>query len=57
MALLGLKPGPLVGQALEALLLAQAEGRVKTPEEAKAFLLYWKRNGAHAPAGTPDHPH
>ncbi|MEN2981209.1 MAG: HDIG domain-containing metalloprotein [Thermus sp.] len=42
MALLGLKPGPEVGQALEALLLAQAEGQVRNREEAAAFLLYWK---------------
>ncbi len=39
MALLGLPPGPGVGRALEALLLAQAEGRIRTPEEAQAFLL------------------
>nr|WP_267962653.1 HDIG domain-containing metalloprotein [Thermus hydrothermalis] len=42
MALLGLRPGPEVGRALEALLLAQAEGRVGSREEAEAFLLYWK---------------
>ncbi len=57
MALLSLRPGPLVGKALEALLLAQVEGRVTTPEEAKAFLLYWKGHGADTPAGTPDHPY
>ncbi len=50
MALLGLKPGPQVGKALEALLLAQAEGRVCTKEEAKAFLLYWKGDGTNTPA-------
>ncbi len=50
MALLGLRPGPQVGQALSALLEAQAEGRVKTPEEARAFLLYWRGNGRQASA-------
>ncbi|MFN4070311.1 MAG: HDIG domain-containing metalloprotein [Thermus caldifontis] len=57
MALLSLRPGPLVGKALEALLLAQVEGRVTTPEEARAYLLYWKGHGADTPAGTPDHPY
>ncbi len=57
MALLGLPPGPKVGEALRALLEAQAEGRVKTPEEARAFLLYW-RDGKEAQAPrAPDHPH
>jgi poly(A) polymerase len=57
MALLRLSPGPEVGRALAALLEAQAEGRVKTPEEARAFLLYW-RNGKEAQAPrAPDHPH
>ncbi|GGN00606.1 HDIG domain-containing protein [Thermus composti] len=46
MALLGLPPGPEVGKALKALLLAQAEGRVRTEEEARAFLLYWREHGA-----------
>ena len=50
MALLDLKPGPQVGRALEALLLAQAEGRVRTREEARAFLLYWKGDGTNTPA-------
>lgn len=48
MALLDLRPGPEVGQALSALLEAQAEGEVQTPEEARAFLLYWKGNGRQA---------
>ncbi|MEZ0346932.1 MAG: HDIG domain-containing metalloprotein [Thermus sp.] len=48
MALLGLKPGPEVGRALEALLLAQAEGKLGTREEAEAFLLYWKEHGRPA---------
>ena len=38
MALLGLSPGPEVGRALRRLLLAQAEGKVKSKEEAEAFL-------------------
>ncbi len=42
MALLGLPPGPKVGEALRALLEAQAEGRVGSPEEARAFLLSWR---------------
>ncbi|MFD3004859.1 HDIG domain-containing metalloprotein [Thermus tengchongensis] len=45
MALLGLRPGPEVGRALAFLLEAQAEGRVRSPEEAKALLLYWKGGG------------
>jgi poly(A) polymerase len=39
MALLGLSPGPEVGRALRRLLLAQAEGRVTSKEEARAFLI------------------
>jgi poly(A) polymerase len=39
MVLLGLKPGPKVGEALRALLEAQAEGSVRTREEALALLL------------------
>ncbi|MFN4072053.1 MAG: HD domain-containing protein [Thermus sp.] len=50
MALLHLKPGPQVGRALKALLLAQAEGKVRTREEAEAFLLYWKGDGTNTPA-------
>jgi len=37
--ILGVKPSPLVGEALLALRVAQSEGRVKTEEEAKKFLL------------------
>lgn len=51
MALLGLSPGPRVGQALRALLLAQAEGRVRTREEAQALLLgLYSGNAAQAPS-------
>ncbi|MCP2015790.1 poly(A) polymerase [Deinococcus sp. HSC-46F16] len=39
MGLLGLSPGPAVGQALRAVAEAQALGEVRTPEEARAFLL------------------
>ncbi|WP_460171496.1 HDIG domain-containing metalloprotein [Thermus sp. FJN-A] len=49
MALLGLDPGPEVGRALKALLEAQASGQVKTPEEARAFLLYWGEHGRPLP--------
>ncbi|MBN1230610.1 MAG: CCA tRNA nucleotidyltransferase [Anaerolineales bacterium] len=34
----GLKPGPIVGEYLEAIREAQVEGQVKTKEEAIAFL-------------------
>ncbi len=43
-ALLGLKPGPQVGQLLEAVREAQADGQVQTREEALEFLR-------HRPAG------
>ena len=35
---LGLKPGPQIGQLLEAVQLAQAEGAVSTPNEALAWV-------------------
>jgi len=57
MALLGLREGPEVGRALKALLEAQAEGRVGTKEEARAFLLYWRGGREAQASGTPDHPH
>jgi hypothetical protein len=38
MALLGLQPGPRVGEMLEAVREAQAEGRVCSREEALGFL-------------------
>ncbi len=41
MALLGLSPGPQVGQALEALREAQAAGEVRSREEAVVFLQRW----------------
>ncbi|MGC8903693.1 HDIG domain-containing metalloprotein [Thermus sp.] len=56
MALLGLREGPEVGRALKALLEAQAEGAVRTPEEARAFLLYWRRGREAQAPGAPDHP-
>ena len=57
MALLGLQEGPEVGRALKALLEAQAEGRVGTKEEARAFLLYWRGGREAQASATPDHPH
>jgi putative nucleotidyltransferase with HDIG domain len=38
MSVLGLAPGPQVGQLLEAVREAQAEGQVRTRDEALAFL-------------------
>jgi len=43
MTLLGLPPGPRVGQALEALREAQAAGEVTTREQAEAFLRAWRK--------------
>ncbi|GAA5533056.1 CCA tRNA nucleotidyltransferase [Deinococcus aluminii] len=39
MALLGVPPGPAVGEALRAVAEAQALGEVRDAEEARAFLL------------------
>ncbi len=39
MALLGIGPGPAVGQALREVAEAQALGEVRTPEEARALVL------------------
>ncbi len=41
MALLGVPPGPRVGEATRALAEATALGEVTTPDEARAFLLAW----------------
>lgn len=41
MALLGVPPGPRVGEATRALAEATALGEVGTPGEARAFLLAW----------------
>ncbi|MHA0034492.1 HD domain-containing protein [Deinococcus sp. PESE-13] len=41
MALLGLTPGPRVGEALRALAEARAIGEVGTPQEARAFVQRW----------------
>jgi poly(A) polymerase len=38
MAVLGLSPGPRIGELLEAVREAQAEGTVRTEEDAMAFL-------------------
>jgi len=43
---LKVKAGPVVGQALEALREAQAEGWVTTPEEALEFLRHWREDEA-----------
>jgi poly(A) polymerase len=55
-ALLGLRPGPLVGEALKALLEAQAEGSVASREEARRFLLYWRDGRTAQATPAPDHP-
>ncbi len=47
-ALLGIEPGPLVGRASRALLEAQAEGRVRSIEQAKVFVLWWYEAEAKA---------
>jgi len=52
--LLGIEPGPLVGQASRALLLAQAEGRVHSIEQAKVFVLWWYEAKAKAPRHSAD---
>ena len=44
MSLLGLSPGPQVGQLLEAVREAQAEGQVRTRDEALAFLRTQRPN-------------
>jgi len=38
MKLLGLEPGPKIGQIKEALREAQLSGKIKTPEEAEKFV-------------------
>ena len=46
MALLGITPGPAVGQALDALDEEVEAGEVTTVEQARAFLLaWWGREG------------
>lgn len=57
LALLGLRPGPEVGEALRVLLEAQAEGRVRTREEAQALLLYWRDGRTAQATPAPDHSH
>ncbi|ANM29060.1 hypothetical protein ABI59_04820 [Acidobacteria bacterium Mor1] len=48
MRLLGWKPGPAIGRALEELLQAQIEGKIRDPREAREHLLkHWtERDGA-----------
>ena len=38
---LNLKPGPLIGRILTAVELAQADGKIKTPQEALEFAQIW----------------
>ena len=38
MRVLGIEPGPAVGRALEALLVEQEEGRIRTREAALVWL-------------------
>lgn len=45
MAILNIKPGPLVGKIIKALLDAQAEGRIKRKNEAIRFLKEEFENG------------
>jgi tRNA nucleotidyltransferase/poly(A) polymerase len=46
MQVLGIEPGPAVGQALDAIEEEVEAGEVGTPDEARAFLLdWWEREG------------
>lgn len=46
MAVLGIAPGPAVGQALDALEEEIEAGEVRTEDEARTFLLrWWEREG------------
>ena len=54
MELLGIPPGPRVGELLEAVREAQAEGHVRTPDDAREFLrnyrgpeTAWNKHGEH----------
>ena len=51
MELLKLKPSPLVGQILEALTLAQIEGKVKGKEDAKSYIFKILANGKEGEGG------
>ena len=44
--LLGLKPSPLVGEALQALADAKFDGLITTREDAVAFLRRWAAHSA-----------
>jgi poly(A) polymerase len=46
---LDLTPGPEVGRALEALRLAEIEGAVKTPDQARKFLISHKNKNIDKP--------
>ena len=51
---LNLEPGPAIGQLLADLALAQAEGKIATPEEAIALAL--KLSLKDSPKGFEQHP-
>ena len=46
MEVLGIEPGPAVGQALDALEEEVEAGEVRTEDEARAFLLAWWQRGS-----------
>jgi tRNA nucleotidyltransferase/poly(A) polymerase len=54
MRVLGIAPGPAVGQALEALDEEVEAGEVRDVDEARAFLLDWWRRDREPDAGGPD---
>ena len=47
-----LRPGPQIGQILEALELAQAEGRIRDRESAIAFVKAWRHDQQHTAEST-----
>jgi poly(A) polymerase len=49
MTVLGIKPGPLVGQAYQHLLALRMEEGPQTPEAAKEALITWARNQGITP--------
>lgn len=51
MALLGVPPGPPVGEALRAVEEARALGDLSTPDQARAFLLARQQEAAHKGEG------
>ena len=58
MATLNIAPGPQIGQLLEAIQIAHAEGHVQTAEEAKAWIqTYVAKVDQPAALDTPNHSH